>query len=69
MITGNKSSAKQLITEIVIMNCQTVHSLPHTDLGLYNAPSYLFRAFCRMYGANTGWLSRSEWLHMFVIVG
>ena len=31
MITGNKSSAKQLITEIVIMNCQTVHSLPHTD--------------------------------------
>ena len=33
MITGNKSSAKQLITEKVIMNCQTVHSLPHTDSG------------------------------------
>ena len=33
MITGNKSSAKQLITEIVVMNCQTVYSLPHTDSG------------------------------------
>jgi len=31
MITGNKSSAKQLITEIVVMNCQTVYSLPHTN--------------------------------------
>jgi len=30
MITGNKSSAKQLITEIVIMNCQTVYPLPLT---------------------------------------
>ena len=34
MIIGNKSSAKQLITEKVIMNCQTVHSSPHTDSGL-----------------------------------
>ena len=31
MIQTKDSSAKQLITEIVIVNCQTVHSLPHTD--------------------------------------
>ena len=31
MITGNKSSAKQLITGRAIMNCQTVHPLQHTD--------------------------------------
>lgn len=41
----------------------SVCPLLHTYSKQYNAPSYLFRAFCRMYDTSTDWLSYNECHH------